>query len=169
MPASPYSPESGNVFLFEAPPVDSLLCGNFTIQTFPELCRPCRGKPIVWRPVWWEMKTVIWPDQEWDGSSIQDRGQLRWRLDFRFQIQNVGNGSMEQPSQLIIIEDDIVVMLQDFELDGGETTEFSFPASGASFHVQALQSLGHPGFSLSQPDHRRAAGVILAWALFHNM
>jgi uncharacterized repeat protein (TIGR01451 family) len=54
---------------------------------------------------------------------------------------------MAQALDLIVIEDVIMGFQGSFQLDSGADTAFVFPANGATWRLEAEQSLGHPGNS----------------------
>ena len=54
---------------------------------------------------------------------------------------------MEEPGEFLIVEDDIVVMLQNFQLGEGEELQFTFFPTGSTFHFQAEQVSGFPSIS----------------------
>ena len=65
----------------------------------------------------------------------------------RFTISNVGAGNMSQTLNYIVVEDEIMVHEEGFQLDAGQFTQKTFFANGSTFRIEAQQSPGHPGFS----------------------
>ncbi|MEK7256435.1 MAG: T9SS type A sorting domain-containing protein, partial [Bacteroidota bacterium] len=61
-----------------------------------------------------------------------------------FTISNTGDEGMTAPLGYIIIEDQIVLMTNEFQLGAGESTTISVPAAGSTLHLEAQQSPDHP-------------------------
>ncbi|MCC6725541.1 MAG: T9SS type A sorting domain-containing protein, partial [Saprospiraceae bacterium] len=83
----------------------------------------------------------------WDGSNVEVTAECVDNETIRFRLQNTGTGDMQQPSQLIVIEDHMVMLSEPFQLPSGNEQLLDFPATGGTFRLQTEQSPGHPGFS----------------------
>jgi uncharacterized repeat protein (TIGR01451 family) len=84
------------------------------------------------------------PNPDWDGSSIRVSGQCEGDS-IRFTIENAGNGGMNDPGNYIIIEDQILLLQEEFQLDAGSFQQKTLPAGGATYRLVAEQSALHPG------------------------
>jgi len=65
----------------------------------------------------------------------------------RFQITNIGIAPMSEALEYIVIEDNIMREMGDFELAPGQIEEIHFAANGATVRLEADQATGHPGIS----------------------
>ena len=86
------------------------------------------------------------PDPNWDGASIIVEGQCV-NDSLEFHIRNIGQGSMQEQKNYFIVEDDLVVFLQSFQLNPTQDVPIKFKGEGATYRVIAEQSDGHPGNS----------------------
>lgn len=86
------------------------------------------------------------PNPSWDGASVVVSAQCE-PDSIRFQIRNEGAGDMDNPGDYIIIEDQILLFQEPFQLDAGESQQFTVPASGKTYRLIAEQSPLHPGRS----------------------
>lgn len=57
----------------------------------------------------------------------------------RFSLRNVGDADMNGASEYIVIEDDVMYMTTPFELGSGESLQFSRPANGRTYRLEALR------------------------------
>ncbi|MCB9296872.1 MAG: T9SS type A sorting domain-containing protein [Lewinellaceae bacterium] len=55
----------------------------------------------------------------------------------RFTLRNAGGAGMNNPSEYIVIEDDVMYMNAPFELGTGESLQFSRPANGFTYRLEA--------------------------------
>lgn len=87
-------------------------------------------------------------DEAWDGSEIRLSVECVGDS-LHFQIENIGEGDMEEPSEYIVIEDNVLLFSapQMFDLDAGQSLTLSIPANGYAYHMAAEQSEGFPGIS----------------------
>lgn len=86
-------------------------------------------------------------DPFWDGSNVEVNAACVNNETIRFTLQNTGTGDMQQASQLIVIEDHMVMVAEPFQLPAGDDLTLDFPVTGGTFRLQAEQRPGHPGFS----------------------
>ncbi|MEM6723651.1 MAG: hypothetical protein AAF598_06405, partial [Bacteroidota bacterium] len=83
----------------------------------------------------------------WDESSIQLSGSCD-QDSIRFILENIGIGDMSTPLNYRIIQDLNLFEQNEFSLTAGEQLEFSLPADGSTWRMEAEQSLNHPGSSM---------------------
>ncbi len=67
-----------------------------------------------------------------------------------FQIENLGNNNMSQPSNYIVIEDEIMRDENSIQLLSGGIETIKYAANGHTLRMEVEQVLGHPG--QSQPS-----------------
>lgn len=107
----------------------------------------CNGTPAQA----YSVSSHIFPDSiclplspNWDLSSISVDGYCD--IDsILFSIHNNGIGSMQQPQEFIVIEDDILAREGNYILSVGMDTVITLPATGATYRLIAEQADGHPG------------------------
>ena len=86
------------------------------------------------------------PNSQWDGSSIMVSAQCETDS-IRFFIRNTGTGDMNDPGNYIIIEDQVLLFQEQFQLDAGMEKQEAVPAGGATYRLVAEQVAFHPGQS----------------------
>ncbi|MCB0572627.1 MAG: T9SS type A sorting domain-containing protein [Phaeodactylibacter sp.] len=86
------------------------------------------------------------PDPNWDGASIIVEGQCV-NDSLEFHIRNIGQEAMSESKNYFIVEEDVVVFLQSFQLNPDEEVPIKFKGDGATYRIVAEQSEGHPGNS----------------------
>lgn len=87
------------------------------------------------------------PDPLWDGSSIETEVSCNGD-NVVFTLTNVGTGTMSAPLGYIIIEDQIVLLSEEFQLLPGQSTTVTLPANGSTLRLEAQQAPEHPsGFA----------------------
>ncbi len=111
------------------------------------------------------------PDPEWDHSSVSVEGECVGDSLICFSITNTGDpgdGDMTGTSEYRLFEDNILVESGTFQLNGGETIEMCWTATGTTLRLEADQRPGHPGNSHPQEsielcgDPNNSLGEILA-------
>ncbi|MEM6726623.1 MAG: T9SS type A sorting domain-containing protein, partial [Bacteroidota bacterium] len=85
-------------------------------------------------------------DPLWDQSSTRVSATCETDL-VRFLIENVGSGNMSLPRELRIVEDDLIILSEPYQLNAGETIERTVPANGSTWLLEAEQANAHPGVS----------------------
>lgn len=86
-------------------------------------------------------------DPVWDGSSIELSATCEGEETIQFSILNTGDGDMGQASEYIVIEDNMIMFGEPFQLNQGASFPVEVPATGGTFRLEADQCPGHPGFS----------------------
>jgi len=69
------------------------------------------------------------PNPNWDGSEVEVEIDCIGDSIY-FNLENIGDGDMLDPSQFFIIEDDVVIMLQGYQLPAGEALTIVLPNNG---------------------------------------
>lgn len=82
-------------------------------------------------------------DPGWDGSSLRLEGRCE-QDSLRFELINEGSG-MQESMQFIVIEDDMIMRQEPFQLGPGETLPLVWEGTGATYRVELEQPPGHPG------------------------
>ncbi len=83
----------------------------------------------------------------WSGASVEVGANCN--LDsLRFTITNNGNNDMNEQLEFIVIEDEVLLREDNFQLNQGASTEIAVPANGATYRLEADQVAFHPGMSM---------------------
>jgi hypothetical protein len=140
---------NNEVYTFQIGNVPFNSSGSFTIQTFMACTGIANGQAgMVTAHILPD--TVCTPiDPDWDMSSIKVTGRCLPNTDsVEFTIQNIGVEDMTQEKNAFIIEDDLVVFLEQYQLPSQAEMIRVVQADGATMRMVAEQSEGHPGNSL---------------------
>lgn len=143
----PLASQSGNVLTFDLGDVAVNDCGSFQITAYLSCDSTILGQTHCTAVHITPDSLCLAPDPLWDGSSIEvdvscDGDSVT------FTLTNVGTGTMPAPLGFIIIEDQIVLMTDEFQLGPGQSTTVTVPASGTTLHLEAQQAAAHPsGFA----------------------
>ncbi len=136
----------GNKVTFQLGNVASTSSGSFTFLTNV----PCEGILVGSAAL---VSALITPNEpctppnpNWDGASIKVSAQCE-ADSIRFFIRNDGDGGMEDPGNYIIIEDQVLLIQEPFQLDAGMERQKTVPNTGATYRLVAEQSAFHPGQS----------------------
>ena len=141
--------QDGNTYTFDIGDMPYNTSGSFIINTF----LPCDGiatgqAGLVSAHIYPDTICAD-PDPQWDGSSIKVTGVCLTDVDsVEFRIENISDDDMTEPRPAFIIEEDLVVFMEQFQLDGQMEKVIRVEADGATMRIVAEQSEGHPGNSL---------------------
>jgi len=145
--SAPYTAIGGNVYSFPVGDLSPEACGAFEIH----VAVPC-DDPVG---TTYCSEAHAFPDTgcepanaNWDGSQIEVTANCDGD-NVVFTITNVGTGTMQNPLNYIVIEDNILVMQVpgQFLLAGGEFINVTIPANGAFLRMEAQQAPGFAGLS----------------------
>lgn len=142
----PWAAVNGNVYTFDLGNLDPGAHGFFQINAVAPCTDPVGTTYCV--------EAHAYPDTcslpagpDWDGSQIQVTAVCDGDS-VVFTIQNVGNGDMSQTLDYVVAEDNVMLMMGQFQLLSGQSQQVVLPADGSFFRLQAGQSPGFPGLSL---------------------
>lgn len=161
----PYSQQDGNTFTF---PIGDLAvgeCGSFHINVYLDCDSTVLGQTHCTEAHIFPDSLCTPPASVWDGASISVEAQCTGDS-VVFSIINNGEGAMAAALEYIIIEDQIVLMQGQFQLDALETMETTVEATGATLHLEAQQSPGHPSGRSSAGATAEGCGGWLSIGLF---
>lgn len=88
-------------------------------------------------------------DPSWTKASLEIEG-ICDETEVQFTITNVGEGSMAEVQEFIVIEDDVMMPVNDndVDLEAGESIQFEWPANGSTYRISIPQEPNHPGESM---------------------
>lgn len=139
----PVGAQVGQVLTFELGDIEPGDCGSFEI-VIDLSCDATLGASHCMIANIFPDTLCTGPGPNWDGSSIEVETICQGDSTL-FQIQNTGNGDMLEEGSYIIIVDDIILNLDEFQLNSGEAISFLLPTQGGTVYFEAEQSPGHPG------------------------
>lgn len=79
----------------------------------------------------------------WNGASVVVGAQCNNGAT-EFTITNQGEAPMQEPSNYIVIEDDVMFSEGTFQLNAGESIAVDVPDNGSTWRIEALQVPNHP-------------------------
>lgn len=140
----PLANQNGNTLSFNLGEVSVGECGDFQITAHLDCDSTVLGQTHC-------TEAHIFPDSlclptapGWDGSSIEVDAVCTGDS-VTFILTNTGTGGMSSPLNYLIIEDQIVLMSNEFQLEPSESVSITLPSNGATIHLEAQQSPDHPG------------------------
>lgn len=112
------------------------------------------------------------PDSIWDGAELRVN-VLCDGDSVRFQVQNIGAGDMASPSELVIIEDYIILRTVPVMIDAGQDTVISLPGNDQTYYARIMQTEGYPGLSIASDGKdfctgAGATGMLLQYPIFNG-
>ncbi|MCC6725475.1 MAG: DUF11 domain-containing protein [Saprospiraceae bacterium] len=143
----PLASQNGNTLTFDLGDVAIGDCGSFQITASLSCDSTILGQTHCTSAHISPDSLCLPPSPLWDGSSIETDVSCNGDS-VVFTITNVGTGGMPAPLGFIIIEDQIVLLTDEFQLAPGQSTTVTVPANGSTFRLEAQQAVGHPsGFA----------------------
>lgn len=142
----PWTAVNGNVYSFNLGNLNPGQGGTFQINAVA----PC-GDPVG---TTYCVEAHAYPDTcslpagpDWDGSQIEVTAECDGD-NVIFTIQNVGSGDMSQALDYVVAEDNVMLMMGQFQLISGQSQQVVLPADGSFFRLVADQAPGFPGLNL---------------------
>lgn len=140
------TPQNGNLYSFPLGNVAPGVCDSFYVRA-----------TVTCDSLYFQathcVEAHIYPDSlcdsvntAWDGSSVEVEATCPNQNQVELTVTNVGQAAMSLPGSVIILEDN--VMKAQFTMPSlgvGQDTVVYMPANGATWHIIADQSNGHPG------------------------
>ena len=164
----PWTMQMGNTYTFDVGTLDPGDCGSFNITTLVNCDSTVLGQTHC-------AQAHIFPDSiclpdaaNWDGSSIAVEAECDGDS-VHFIIRNIGDGNMASPLSYIIIEDEIMVHQDNFQLNSGESQMIpnGFSNGGSTYRIIAEQSEGHPGNSMPTAAIEGCGTTIFPFGFFN--
>ncbi len=132
---------SGNTYSFQLGNLASGECKTFTID-FTLSCNATLGATHC-------MEAHIFPyddcsdNSSWSGADVEVNAVCDGDS-VRFSISNVGNGDMTQILEFVVVEDVVMRQEDTFQLGIGQSLNFSHPANGSTWRLEAQEEPLHP-------------------------
>jgi uncharacterized repeat protein (TIGR01451 family) len=142
--------QNGQLLRFDIGNVNIMESGNFTFQA-EYSCEPeLMGTTACVEAHVFPDSSCNEADPAWDHSSIAVEGDCIDDNEICFYITNtgeLGDGNMDGTSEYRVFEDDVLVETGNFQINGGESMELCYTATGTTLRLEADQRPGHPGNS----------------------
>ena len=144
----PPSNINGNVYTFQLGNVNSTGSGDFRINTQMACNGIAQGQAVLVSARIYPDTICLEPDPLWDMSSIEVGGYCE-NDSIKFFIRNVGNGNMIETKLGFVVEDDVVMRTEPFQLPATQEILIGLEGNGegSTYRLIAQQSNGHPGIS----------------------
>lgn len=144
----PPSNINGNVYTFQLGDVNSTESGSFHINTMMACDGIAQGQAALVSAHIYPDTLCLEPDPNWDMASIIVGGVCE-NDSIKFFIRNIGNGNMIEQKRYFIVEDNVVMLTEPFQLPATQETLISLEVNdeGSTYRLIAQQSDGHPGMS----------------------
>jgi hypothetical protein len=139
--------QTGSIYTFDIGDVDFLECGSFTIDLGISCDIGFFGQTLCTETLIFPDTNCIPPDPLWSGASV-DVGARCEDNEVKLSLHNIGGGNMQAPLQYIVIEDDVIMMSDPYQLDSGDSTLITLPANGSFYRIESPQVPYHPGSSM---------------------
>ncbi len=139
----PIAQQKGDTLYFNLGKVQPLDCGDFMLN----LKTACDSKLIGRTEC---LKAHIYPDTfctNWLGAFIHVKGKCVGDSSILFELGNKGPKPSAFGLEYIIVEDEVVLRHNPFQLNPGETDVIKQRANGATWRIEVPQEPGRPGRS----------------------
>lgn len=140
----PVFAQNGNTYTFLLGNVASTQQGSFEIQTEMDCDGIAQNQAVLVSAHIFPDSLCLQPGPNWDGSSISVNGTCVGDS-LRFNIRNIGLADMAGSKRYFVVEDQVMFLIDTFQLDSDEEIDISFEGNGATYRLIAEQSEDHPG------------------------
>lgn len=118
-------------------------CGSFSFEVYVS-CSAVLGQNHCVSAHIYPDSMCLTPNPNWDQSSIHVYGNCLGNDSTQFIIRNLGAGDMLSPKNYFIVEDNIMLFTNPFQLPSGDSLVHTFAANGSTMRMEAEQSTYHP-------------------------
>lgn len=87
--------------------------------------------------------TVCNPSANWTGADLEVSGYCD-NDSIRMTITNLGSGNMPNSQNFVVVEDVVMYLNQPFQLNSGQSLQFSAKANGATWRLETPEVPNHP-------------------------
>lgn len=143
----PVLSQNGDTFTFDVGAVGPLECGNFTVNLMVGCDIELLGQSLCTEAHIYPDTTCLPVDPSWSGASIQASAYCEGD-EVKLQLKNVGIGNMQEALNYLVVEDDVIMMIEPYTLESGDSIEIALPGTGAFYRIESPQVPFHPGFSM---------------------
>jgi len=133
---------SGNTYAFQLGDLAAGECRTFNVN-FTISCNAALGATHCTEAHIYPYDDCRGTNSNWSGADVEVNATCDGDS-VRFAISNIGDGAMSQLLDFVVVED--VVMRQEgsFQLGIGQTLNFSEPANGSTWRLEAQEEPSHP-------------------------
>ncbi|MFK7775509.1 MAG: T9SS type A sorting domain-containing protein [Saprospiraceae bacterium] len=133
----PWSIQNGDTLIFDLGNILPNECGNFSMKLMLDCDAPLGTTYCVETHIYPDTLCIP-PSSSWNGALVEVSGVCQDSV-VNFQIENSGLGNMTQPGNYIIVEDAVLIMMDNFDLQSGQSSPIYFPANGSTYTLFATQ------------------------------
>jgi len=151
----PWSNQAGQLFTFDIGDVAIGDCGTFQVEVFLDCDSTILGETHCVEAHAYPDSICIPQDTLWDGSTIIVDGECLGNS-MNFKIQNDGS-DMAKSLNYIIIEDNIILMVDTFQLDSSGIKNINIASTGLTYRLEAEQAANHPANGMPSITIERCA------------
>jgi len=143
----PWSAQTGNSFEFQLGTLNTGDCGIFQVIVFIDCDSLTLGETLCVEANAFPDTLCTPSDGSWDGS-ITSLDVSCGQDSVTFLIKNTGSGDMQTPLEFLVIEDDLIMKQNNFNLLSLDSLLVKVPANGSTYRMYAGQAPGHfpPGY-----------------------
>jgi len=138
----PFTGPVAGIYTFNVGNVASSSCGTFTIDATVS-CSALLGQTHCVEAHIYPDTSCVAPSPLWDQSNIEVKG-VCYGDSIEFTVKNIGVGDMAVTRQYFVTEDHVILFVQPFQLNSGDSLIKVVHTSGATYRLQADQDPNHP-------------------------
>lgn len=145
--SAPIISQSGNTYIFDGGSLDFLECTSFSVDLSVSCDVDLLGQALCTEAHIYPDSSCLPIDPLWSGASITATAYCDGDS-VRLELENIGTGDMQAPLNYIVVEDDVIMISEPYQLDIGEILPLAFPADGDFYRIESPQEPYHPGNSM---------------------
>ena len=145
--SAPIISQSGNTYIFDGGSLDFLECSFFSVDLSVACDVDLIGQTLCTEAHIYPDSSCLPIDPLWSGASITANAYCDGDS-VRLELENIGTGDMQAPLNYIVVEDDVIMISEPYQLDIGEILPLAFPADGDFYRIESPQEPYHPGNSM---------------------
>jgi hypothetical protein len=145
--SEPYEILDDGLLSFEIGMLEVGACGDLTLKVYVDCEEVELGETLC-------AEAQIFPDaicgesSLWSGASIDVDGKCIEGDSLRFTIKNVGSAATSAPLGYVIVEDQVIMMQDIFDLPPNDSIVITLESTGGTFRLETEQEPNHPGNSM---------------------
>ncbi len=140
----PITGQNGRIQIFDIGDVGVGDCGSFHIYATLDCDSTVLGQNHCVQAQIFPDSLCFQEDPSWSGARVELNAECIGDT-VQFTIENVGTGPMDEALDYVIIVDDVILRVGNFELDPQQSMTVDEYAGGSTVRMIAQQEQGHPG------------------------
>lgn len=164
--------QDGNVYTFDLGDVPFNTRGEFTLEAEQDCSSIAEDQATAVSARIFPDDFCLPPNPDWDGSNVKVDGVCLTDTDsVRFVLHNNGSGDMTEARTFFVVEEDLVILMEIYDLEVGQEIERYVATDGATVRMIAEQVSDHPATTFStdaiegcvQDGNSYSTGYIADW------